>query len=223
MEARLDIEKDEKGKLVDATKFRSLIGSLRYLLHTRPDLSYSVGVISRFMQEPKESHLKVLKHILRYVKGTLNFGLKYKRGRISSIVGYSDSSHSTDQSDGKSTTGMVFYLGDSIVSWNSQKQKTVSLSSCESEFMAATATSCQAIWLRGLLSEITGSEEKVVLLRVDNRSAIALMKNPVFHGRSKYINTRYHFIRESIERREVGVEHVSGEEQKANIFDESVA
>ncbi|KAK1419766.1 hypothetical protein QVD17_29081 [Tagetes erecta] len=218
MEPRLELTKDEAGKSVDARRFRSNIGSLRYLLHTRPDLSYAVGVTSRFMHEPKESHLNALKHILRYVKGTLNYGLKYSRDRDETLIGYSDSSHSSNQSDGRCTTGMVFYLGDAIISWNSHKQKTVALSSCESEFMAATAAACQALWLRGLLSEITGVKEKVVLLKVDNRSAIALMKNPVFFGRSKHINTRYHFIRECIERVEVQVEHVSGEEQKADIL-----
>ena len=99
----------------------------------------------------------------------------------------------------------------------------MALSSCEAEFMAATSAACQGIWLRGLLSEITGMEEKVVVLFVDNKSAIALMKNPVFHGRSKHINTRYHFIRECVERGQVQVEFVRGDLQRADILTKALA
>ncbi|KAJ0502363.1 putative RNA-directed DNA polymerase [Helianthus annuus] len=218
MEHRLQVGRNEDDEPVNPTEYRRIIGSLRYLLHTRPDLAYSVGVMSRFMQEPKESHMKLIKQILRYVKGTINLGLSYGRDGDDSIVGFCDSSHATNKTDGRSTTGMAFYFGTSLVSWNSQKQKTVALSSCESEFMAAAATACQALWLRGLLSELTGCKEKVVVLLVDNKSAIALMKNPVFHGRSKHINTRFHFIRECIEREEVRVEYVRGEKQRADIL-----
>lgn len=100
--------------------------------------------------------------------------------------------------------------------------KSVALSSCEAEFMVAIAAACQAIRLRGLMSEVTRRSPEAVRLYVDNKSAIALMKNPVFHGRSKHINTRFHFIRECIERGEIIVEHVSGEEQRANILTKSL-
>ena len=134
------------------------------------------------------------------------------------LHGYSDSSHAVDMDDGRSTSGLIFYYGTSPISWVSQKQGTVALSSCEAEFMAATSAACQALWLRGLLSEMTGEKEEIVTLKVDNSSAIALMKNPVFHGRSKHINTRYHFIRECIEREQIKVEHVSGDLQRADIL-----
>lgn len=218
MESRLKLSKDENGQDVVPTEYRKLIGSLRYLTHTRPDLNYSVGMASRFMQQPKQSHWQVLKKILRYVKGTTSYGLCYKRDGRNELVGFCDSSHGTDLCDGRSTTGMTFYFGNALISWNSQKQQTVALSSCESEFMAAAATACQAIWLKGLLSDLTGGKEETVTLRVDNQSAIALIKNPVFHGRSKHINTRFHFIREYVERGEIKVEHVPGTEQKADIL-----
>nr|GEX67718.1 hypothetical protein [Tanacetum cinerariifolium] len=114
------------------------------------------------------------------------------------------------------TTGHVFHLGTSPITWCSQKQTTVALSSCEAEFMAATAAACQAIWLRELLAEVTGLERKNVIIRVDNKSAITLSKNPVFHGRSKRIHTRYHFIRECVENEKVMVKHVSREYQRAD-------
>ncbi|GJU68363.1 uncharacterized mitochondrial protein-like protein [Tanacetum coccineum] len=155
--------------------------------------------------------------------GTTSFGIKYNRSNDMKLVGYSDSSHNVDIDDGRSTTGHVFYLGTSPITWCSQKQTTVALSSCEAEFMAATAAACQAIWLRELLAEVTGLERQKVIIRVDNKSAIALSKNPVFHGRSKHIHTRYHFIRECVENEQVIVEHVSGENQRADPLTKALA
>ncbi|KAK9069105.1 hypothetical protein SSX86_013221 [Deinandra increscens subsp. villosa] len=223
MDPGIKMGKDEKESEVDATKYRRIVGCLRYLLHTRPDLSYSVGVVSRYMQSLRQSHNQAIKHILRYLKGTTSYGLKYGSGGSKRIVGYSDSSHNVDPDDGRSTTGHIFYFGTSPITWCSQKQTTVALSSCEAEFMAATAAACQAIWLQDLLEEITGWEKEKVTIRVDNKSAIALTKNPVFHGKSKHIHTRFHFIRECVERSQVEVEHVSGEEQKADILTKPLA
>lgn len=123
-----------------------------------------------------------------------------------------------DEDDGKSTTGHVFYFDECPITWCSQKQETVALSSCEAEFMAATEATKQAIWLQELFAEITWRECERVTIRIDNKSAIALTKNPVFHGRSKHIHMRYHFIRECIENEQVEVEHVPGNKQKADIL-----
>lgn len=175
------------------------------------------------MQDPRESHDTALKKILRYLQGTTAYGLKFMRDGTKKIVGYSDSSHNVDLDDGRSTTGHVFYFGNSPITWCSQKQNTVALSSCEAEFMAATEAAKQAIWLQDLLSEVTGWSCEKTLIRIDNKSAIALTKNPVFHGRSKHINKRYHFIRECIEEGQIEVEHVSGEEQRADILTKALA
>ncbi|GJZ67225.1 uncharacterized mitochondrial protein-like protein [Tanacetum coccineum] len=128
----------------------------------------------RYIQSPRESHARAIKQILHYLKGTTSFGIKYNRSNDMKLVGYSDSSHNVDIDDGRSTTGQVFYLGTSLITWCSQNQTTMALSSCEAEFMAATATACQAIWLRELLAEVTGLERQKVIIRVDNKSAIAL-------------------------------------------------
>ncbi|KAD4586182.1 hypothetical protein E3N88_23783 [Mikania micrantha] len=218
MEPGLKLSKSDEGEEADATTFRKWVGCLRYLTHTRPDLNYAVGYVSRFMQAPKQTHVQALKQILRYVKGSTDLGLVYQRKGSQELHGYSDSSHSTDKDDGRSTTGLIFFYGSGPVAWVSQKQTTVALSSCEAEFMAATAAACEAIWLRGLLSEITGLKEEQVEIKVDNKSAIALIKNPVFHGRSKHIDTRYHFIRECEEKGQLRIKYVCGEEQKADIL-----
>ena len=151
------------------------------------------------MHEPKQSHGAALKQVLRYLRGTITLGVRLTRSPEVKLVGYSDASHNVDDDDGKITTGHVFYLNDGPVTWCSQKQEIVALSSCEAEFMAATEVAKQAIWLQELLGEIIGKACKKVTIRVDNKSAIALTKNPVFHCRSKHIHRRFHFIRECVE------------------------
>ncbi|XP_051151852.1 uncharacterized mitochondrial protein AtMg00810-like [Andrographis paniculata] len=218
MEPKLHLSKDEEGVPTNAIEHRRLIGSLRYITHTRPDLGYSVGLVSRYMASPKESHYKAFKQILRYIKGTMSYGPFYHKGGNGRLHGYSDSSHGMDPDDRKGTTGMAFYFSGNLITWCLQKQRTVALSSYEAEFMAATSAACQALWLRNLLVDLTGWEAQRVKLYVDNKSAISLMKNPVFHGRSKHIDTKFHFIRECIEEGSIYIEHISGKEQKADIL-----
>lgn len=134
------------------------------------------------------------------------------------LVGFTDSNLAGDVVDGRSTGGMAFYLGANLITWQSRKQRTVALSSCEAEFMATAAAACQGLWLKNLLSEVTGEEPKAVTLFVDNKSAIALTKNPIFHERSKHINIRYHFIREYVEKQEIILEHVYSGSQRADIL-----
>lgn len=223
MEQKLQLDKDETGQAVNATDYRCIVGSLRYLTHTRPDISYAAGVVSRFMEKPTIKHQQAVKHILRYVSGRVDHGLVYMREeRKKVITGFTDSDLAGDVVDRRSTGGMCFYLNDNLVSWVSQKQRVIALSSCEAEYMAATTAACQSIWLRGLLSEISGQQVGAVTLCVDNRSAIELMKNPILHGRSKHIDVRFHFIRECIERGELVVKYVPTQEQRADILTKSL-
>jgi predicted GIY-YIG superfamily endonuclease len=150
MDPGAKLDADKQGERIDATRYRRIIGCLRYLLHTRPDMSYSVGVASRFMEEPIVKHLNAVKQ--RYLKGTLNYGLVYTQEmKPELLVGYTDSDSGGDVVGRRSTGGMTFYLNDALITWNSHKEKTVALSSCEAEFMAATAAAKQALWLRNLL------------------------------------------------------------------------
>ncbi|KAM3194681.1 hypothetical protein ACQJBY_070996 [Aegilops geniculata] len=217
MEARLKLSKESTAALVDKTTYRSIIGGLRYLVHTRPDISFAVGYLSRFMEKPAADHYAAVKHLLRYVAGTLDHGCAYERGEgVLQLTGYSDSDHAGDTDDRKSTTGVFFFLGKSPVSWQSQKQRVVALSSCEAEYMAATAAACQGIWLSRLLGEMLNKEAARPKLLVDNKSAISLEKNPVFHDRSKHIKIRYNFIRECVEQGRVFIDYVRTSEQLAD-------
>jgi len=219
MEPRLKLYKTKEGEVVEPTTYRSIIGSLRYIVNTRPDLAFSVGMVSRYMEAPGKAHWAAVKRILRYLKGTIGYGCKYGKGTALSpiLLGYSDSDFAGGVEDRKSTTGVVFFLGGSLVTWASQKQKIVALSSCEAEYVAAAAAACQGVWLSRLIADILGTKAASVKLLMDNMSAIALSKNPVHHDRSKHIDTEYHFIRECIEEGKVEVEHVGTADQLADL------
>ena len=218
VEIGLELRKSISGGNVDPTYFKSLVGSLRYLTCTRPDILYGVGLVSRYMETPDQTHLNAAKRILRYIRGTLNDGLFYSCTNDFRLVGYSDSDWGRDLDERKSTSGYCFFMGDTTFTWSSKKQAIVTLSTCEAEYVAANSTVCHAIWLRNLLNYLGFSQEIPTEILVDNRSAMALAKNPVFHERSKHIDTRYHFIREHVKNGEVKLVHCKTQDQVADIF-----
>ncbi|KAJ0978704.1 hypothetical protein J5N97_014178 [Dioscorea zingiberensis] len=224
MESRLKLSKNSEDSFVDATFYRSIIGSLRYLVNTRPNIAYAVGIVSRFMEKPTSQHLAAVKQILRYIRSTLDLGCYYTRTEqgAAKLVGYSDSDLAGDADDRKSTTEVAYFLGGNLVTWVSQKQKVVALSSCEAEYIAATTAACQGIWLNRLRADMRGQAEEEVVLKVDNKSAISLCKNPVHHDRSKHVDTRYHFIRECVENGKIAIDYVATEEQLADIMTKSI-
>ena len=224
MEPRLKLSKESTNPPVDTTLYRSIVGNLRYLLHTSPDLAFSIGMVSRYMEKPTTEHMAAVKHILRYVKGTLNLGCVYEKKEGSlELIGYSDSDLAGDTDDRKSTSGLIFFLGSNPISWCSQKQKVVALSSCEAEYIATCAAACQEVWLGRLLANLLKTEVKKVVLKIDNQSAIALSKNSVHHERSKHIDTRFHYIRDCVESGMIEIQHVCTEDQHADILTKSLA
>jgi hypothetical protein len=170
------------------------------------------------MENPTTEHLLAVKRILRYVADTLNFGCYYKRKKDAELIGFSDSDLAGDIDTRKSTTGVFFFLGGNTITWQSEKQKIVALSSCEAEYIAGTTAACQGIWLSRLLAELKGERVETFALNIDNQSAIALSKNAVFHDRSKHIELRFHFIRECVEKNRVKVQYISTSEQLADIL-----
>uniref|UniRef100_I1PRH8 Reverse transcriptase Ty1/copia-type domain-containing protein n=1 Tax=Oryza glaberrima TaxID=4538 RepID=I1PRH8_ORYGL len=219
MEERLKLSRDSTAPPVDATEYRRLVGSLRYLVHTRPDLAFAVGFVSRFMERPTEEHMVAVKRILRYVAGTMEYGLHYKREKEEQrLIGYSDSDLAGDIDTRRSTSGMLFFLDSSLVSWQSIKQRVVALSSCEAEYVAATNAATQGIWLARLLGELLGKQPKAIELKVDSKSALALAKNPVFHERNKHIDLQYHFIRDCLEEGSINASFITTMDQLADIL-----
>ncbi|RDY08990.1 hypothetical protein CR513_06716, partial [Mucuna pruriens] len=215
MEGSLKLSRFDSGEKEDPTLFKSLVGSLRYLTSTRPDIMYAVGVVCRFMEAPTSTHMKAAKRILRYLKGTLDFGLFYSSSNEFKLVEFCDSDFAGDVDDRKSTTGFVFFMGGCAFTWNSKKQVIVTLSTCEAEYVAATSYMCKATWLRRLLKEFNMKQEESTKIHIDNKSAQILAKNP---ERSKHIDIRYHFIRECIVKKEVKLVHVKTQYQVVNIF-----
>nr|GEY30884.1 retrovirus-related Pol polyprotein from transposon TNT 1-94 [Tanacetum cinerariifolium] len=181
-------------------------------------LNYSVGVISRFTKNLKYAHWKALKRILRYVKGTESFGLFYSISKEYTLIGYSDSFWHGDVDDQKSTSGYVFFMGKTAFIWASKKQPIVALSTCETKYVLASWTVCHAIWLRNLLRELKNQQEGPTKIKVDNKPAIELARNPVHHQRSKHIDVRFHFIREHIRNRDMQLTHVMSRDQAVDIF-----
>ncbi|XP_061346732.1 uncharacterized mitochondrial protein AtMg00810-like [Gastrolobium bilobum] len=218
MEPGSKLSKYDGGDLVDASKYRSLVGSLRYLTCTRPDISLSVDVVSRFMEEPRYTHWKAVKRILRYVQGTISHGLHYPSSAKHKLIRYSDSDWCGDVDDRKSTAGYVFFMGNTTFTWISKKQPIVTLSTCEAEYVAASWCVCHAVWLRNLLSKLEEKQVGQTEIRVDNKSAIELAKNPVNHERSKHIDVRFHFIRDQVKEGNVELTHVTSQEQVGDIF-----
>lgn len=224
MKPRLVLSKKSEAPVVDATEYRSVVQKLRYLTNTRPDLAYSVGIASRFMEAPTTEHWAAVENILRYIKGTTNFDCVYLREKeMVELLGYSDSDLAGDVDDRKSTSGVAYFLGGSIVSWLSQKQKVVALSSREAEYIATATAVCQGVCLGRLLGDLTGKEPERVVLNVDEKSTISLWKNPVcHHGRWKHIDTRYQYLRECVGESKIDVNYVCTNDQLADILTRSL-
>lgn len=182
----------------DVTLYRSLVGALQYLTITRPDLSYAVNQVSQFLQAPTVTHFQAVKRILRYVKGTISFGLHFTRPCTSTIIGYSDADWARCLDTRRSTYGYSIFLGGNLVSWSAKKQPTVARSSCESEYRAIANTAAEIVWVTHLLRELHALPPDRPTLLCDNKSALFMTQNPVSHKRTKHIDLDYHFVRELV-------------------------
>ncbi|XP_044964339.1 secreted RxLR effector protein 161-like [Hordeum vulgare subsp. vulgare] len=223
MKPRLILSKKSEAPVVDATEYRSVVRKLRYLTNTRPDLAYSVDIVSHFMEAPTTKYWTAVENILRYIKGTTNFGCVYlreKKKEMLELLGYSDSDMSGDVDDRISTSDVVYFLGGNIVSWLLQKLKVVALSSREEEYIAAATAVFQGVCLGRLLGDLTGKER--VVHNVDDKSTISLWKNPVSHDRPTDIDTRYGYLRECVEESKIDVNYICTDDQLADILTKSL-
>lgn len=142
---------EDGSQKVDPTPYRQLVGSLQYLSITRPDICYAVNRLSQFMHAPSETHWSALKRVLRYLKGTIHYGLFLNRTAKFNLSAFSDSDWGGDRDTGRSTTGYIIYLGSNPISWKSSKQKSVSRSSSEAEYKAVANAASEVLWIRNLL------------------------------------------------------------------------
>lgn len=223
MNTRGKLTKEDNSEPADALKFRSLVGGLSYLTHTRPDINFSVSLISRFMQSPSKLHMGAAKRVLRYVSGTTGLGLWYRRTDDVKLTGFTDSDWAGCQDERKSTSGYLFLIGDTPVSWSTKKQTSVALSTAEAEYAAASAAACQAVWIRKILADVGYKQVQETVIYCDNTSAIAMARNPVQHGRCKHIEIKIHFIRDLVTEREITLEYIVTEEQRADVLTKALS
>ena len=198
--------------------YQSAIGSLMWpAVHTRPDISYSVGVLSRYCANPGPIHCNLVIQIFRYLAGTLDFGITFRSDSTDELVGYTDSDWAGLKDGRRSTGGYAFILSGGPVSHQSKQQSTVALSSTEAEYMATTEAGKEALWVARFLASLGYRlPSQPVSLRADNKGAILLTANPEFHRRTKHIEIRHHWIREKVDSKEIVITYISTKDMVAD-------
>jgi hypothetical protein len=218
----LRLSKDE-GEPLDtaAHPYSGLVGSLMYLaIGTRPDIAYAVSLLARFMSAPSAVHYQAAKGVLRYLAATVDYKLCFG-GSDCNLYGYSDADFAADIDTRRSVTGYVFTMGGGAVSWSSKRQATVAASTTEAEYVAASSTVKEALWLRNLLADM-GAACSTVNIYGDNQAALKLLRNPISSVRTKHIDVAHHFVRERVARGEVSFTYLSTDKMVADALTKAV-
>ncbi|KAL3686396.1 hypothetical protein R1sor_008970 [Riccia sorocarpa] len=226
MDPNVSLIREPPGEnLADASSYRSTVGQLLYLTHSRPDIAFAVGRLSQFMSKPFVSHAMAMKRLLRYLHGTADFGLMFSRTGSCNLHGYTDADRAGDADTRRSTTGYLFQLGRSSVTWVSRKQTTVatsSTSSTEAEYRAMSEGCKEAMWLRQISTDLGLSTQHPLPLHCVNASSLKIARNPVYHGRTKHIGVHHHFVRKQVQDGTIDLIYTPTREQIADIFTKSL-
>lgn len=207
----------EQASKEEIKEYQGIIGSLLYLvLGTRIDITYIVIKLSRFSSNPSKEHFTAIKRVLRYLSGTKEYSLTYKRSGSSYISSYCDSDYAGDTSTAKSTLGYIFYLAGGPISWRSKLQSIVAQSTTEAEYIAINSTAKEAIYIISLAKELGFYKQEKFPIYTDNNGALLLGYNPVFHERTKHIAVKYHYIRNLILKGTIDLIYIPTKEQKAD-------
>ncbi|XP_043286933.1 secreted RxLR effector protein 161-like [Venturia canescens] len=213
---------DEEKVSMQEMPYREAVGCLMFAaILTRPDIMYAVSQVSRFLNNPGKEHWKAVKRILRYIQGTKYMGIKYSGSHID-FTAYSDADFAGDVDTRRSTTGYITLMAGGPVIWSSHRQKCISRSTTEAEYVAASDASQEVTWLRILLQELCVDLKNPTPLHMDNQSAIRLTKNTEHHKKTKHIDIKYHYIRECVEHGAIKIIYVCTEEQLADILTKAV-
>ena len=205
------------------TKFpyRSVVGSLMYAATgSRPDIAAAVGVVSRYLGNPKLIHCNMVRQILYYLRQYPNESLTFKASENPRLEGYCDASWANNE-DYSSISGFAFLFGNSLVSWSSKKQPVIALSSTEAEYVTATSAAQESLWFQALLKEL-GHEQETIIIHEDNEACINLSKNPQEYKRTRHIQVKYHFIRSLVQARKIKLQYCKTQDQLADIFTKGV-
>jgi len=190
---------DDGSPSVEEKSYRGMIGSLLYLTASRHDIIFSVGLCARFQSKPKETHLKAVKRILRYLKHIPDLALWYPKGCNFDLVGYADANYASFLVDRKSTSGMAHFLGPCLVSWATNKQHSVAMFIAEAEYVAAASCYAQLLWIRQQFKDF-GVDTGCIPIFCDNISAVNISKNQCQLKRNKHIDIRHHFLRDNVKK-----------------------
>ncbi|GBP77063.1 Retrovirus-related Pol polyprotein from transposon TNT 1-94 [Eumeta japonica] len=196
----------EKKNIVSEVKipYKEAVGSLMHLaIVSRPDIMFGVSLVSRYLNCYDSTHWAVVKKILKYLKETKEMGILYSKVKNNTVEGYSDSDYAADSDTRRSTTGYVFTKNAAAITWATQRQQSIALSTTEAEFMAACSAAKEALWIKRLLLDISAYNQDSISLNIDNQSAISVIKNMDFHKRCKHIDVKYKFIQEKCQEKEM--------------------
>ncbi|GJT77565.1 retrovirus-related pol polyprotein from transposon TNT 1-94 [Tanacetum coccineum] len=221
MEIKDKLDLDQNRTLVDATKYHSMIGALMYLTSSRPDIIHATCLCARYQAKPTEKHLKEVKRIFCYLRGTVNMGLWYTKDYGFELTGFSDADYAGCKDTFKSTSGGAQFLGVKLVSWSSKKQDCTALSIAEAEYVSLSACCTQVIWMQTQLTDY-GFHFNKIPIYCDSKSTIAISCNPVQHLRTKHIVVRYDLIKEHVEKSTIELYFVKTDYQLADLFTKSL-
>ncbi|KAG8497424.1 hypothetical protein CXB51_008733 [Gossypium anomalum] len=221
LSSALSPQSDDEIEYMSHVPYSSAVGSLMYaMVCSRPDLSYAVSAVSRYMANPGKEYWKAVQWILRYLRGTTDVCLQFGRTK-DGVIGYVDADFAGDLDRRRSLTGYVFTIGGCAISWKATLQTTVALSTTEAEYMAITEACKEAIWLKGLFSELN-EDLQISTVFCDSQNAIFLTKDQMFHEKTKHIDVRYHFVRDIIARGDIVVSKISTHENPADMMTKSL-
>ncbi|KAI5115034.1 hypothetical protein M0805_009290 [Coniferiporia weirii] len=231
MDSNAQLSKEQSPKtdsdinVMKAYPYAQLVGSLMYLaICTHPDIAYAVGVLGQFSSNPGMAHWRAAKHLLRYLKGTVDLKLEYAPDSSQSelFTAYCDADHAGNRDNQQSTSGMVIKMGTGAVSWSSRLQSLVTLSTTEAEYISAVMASQEILWLHNLLTEFGYSFDHASTLFVDNQSAIQVANNPEHHGRMKHLDLHFYWLRDQVEAGTLRLVHMCTADMPADLLTKSL-
>ncbi|KAK2388029.1 putative mitochondrial protein [Trifolium repens] len=222
MQPHLQLHQSPGNVLTDPTPYRRLVGRLLYLTHSRPEISYVVSKLSQFLASPTDTHMLAALHVLKYLKNNPGQGLFFSASSPLSLQGYSDSDWGACPDTRRSTTGFCYFLGTSLISWKSKKQTVISRSSSEVEYRALAQAACEGQWLLYLLKDFLVQHDSPITLYCDNKSAMHIAVNPVFHERTKHIEIDCHVVRDKVQANIIQLLPIPTKDQIVDLFTKSL-
>ncbi len=203
--------------------YRSVVGELLYLLHTRPDIEFAVHQVCKYMHNPGTEHWVAVKHILRYLNKTKHYQLIIDGNAELTLSGYTDADYGTCTDNRKSVSGMIVYLGNTPIAWKTKQQRVVAQSTAEAEYISMAQGTKDIIYFRSMCTELGIPQTRPTVLYGDNNSAICLTSNPDHHELTKHISNKYHFIRDCVIKQIIKCVYIPTEQMRADIMTKALS